>query len=143
MSGRPRTSAAILALRGSFQKDPQRAREDAPGAAPWDETPPETLAGNEQAAWREIVGLLPKVALTATERLGVEQMSRLLAQLRATHASDPNFTKLDGRFCTWAVQMGMTLQARAKLGTSGKAKGTGKYEGVKGGGNPAPDSEPA
>ncbi len=131
MGGRPRTSAAILKLRGSFAKHPERAREDAPGASPWDDTPPETLTGPEQASWREIVRLLPKVAITATERLGVEQMSRLLSQMRVTHTSDPNFTKLDARFCAWAVQMGMTVQARAKLGTSGKQDKPNKFAGLK------------
>jgi hypothetical protein len=131
MAGRPRTSAEILKLRGTFIKDPQRAREDAPGAAPWDDTPPENLTGEEQAAWRYVVSLLPKVALSLTERIGVEAMARVVARLRATHSADPNFTKLSAELRAWAVQMGMTLQARAKLGGSGKKDGPGKFGGLK------------
>ena len=131
MAGRPRTSAAILKLRGSFIKDPQREREDAPGAAPWDPTPPEDLTGKEMAAWRELVELLPRVALSATERIGVKQMARLWSQLRDTHVADPVFVKLDARLCTWAIQMGMTLQARAKLGTSGKQSKPNRFAGIR------------
>ena len=130
-TGMPRTSASILKLRGSFIKDPQREREDAPGAAPWDDTPPDTLTGDELAAWRYIVTLLPRVALTLTERIGVEAMARVLARMRATHSADPNFTKLSAELRSWAVQMGMTLQARAKLGTSGKQGKASKFAGIK------------
>ncbi len=130
MGGRPRVSATLLKLRGSFDKHPERAREDAPGAAPWTPEPPENLTGEEQASWREVVSLLPKVALTATERVAVEAIARVLARLRATHSADPNFTKLSAELRAWAVQMGMTLQARAKLGTSGK-KPASKYGGIK------------
>ena len=116
---RPRTPAKVLELRGAFLKNPDRRREDAPGAAPWSDEPPEHLTGPEIAAWREVVASLPKVALTATERLGVAQMARLWATLKATHPASPDFKKLDDSFRNWAMQMGMTLQARTKLGTDG------------------------
>lgn len=131
MAGRPRTSAEILQLRGSFIKDPQRERSDAPGAAPWNPEPPEHLTGKEIAAWNYIVSLLPKVAITATERIGVEQMARLYAQLKETVVADPNWAKLDARLNSWAIQMGMTLQARAKLGTSGKQDKPNKFASIK------------
>lgn len=121
---RPRTSAKVLELRGSFSKDPQRRREDAEGAGPWNDEPPEHLTGHEIAAWREVVAALPRVALTATERLGVAQMARLWAALKVTHPASPDFKKLDDSFRQWAVQMGMTLQARTKLG-SDASKGKG------------------
>lgn len=125
MAGRPRTSATVLELRGSFQHDPQRRRVDAPGAGPFDPEPPLTLTGEEQAAWREIVPELPLIAITATERKGVTQMARIWAALQRTHPASPDFKKLDDSFRQWAVQMGMTLQARTKLGTSGSNKDTG------------------
>lgn len=71
------------------------------------------------AAWREIVGALPKVAITSTESFGIAQMARLWATLKTTHPSSPDFKKLDDSFRQWAIQMGMTLQARTKLGTDG------------------------
>lgn len=120
---RPRTSAAVLELRGSFRTHPERARQDAEGAGPWNPDPPDYLTGQEIAAWREVVEALPKVALTVTERLGVAQMSRVWAALKNAHPASPEFKKLDDSFRQWCVQMGMTLQARAKLGSDGnKAK---------------------
>ena len=121
---RPRTSAKVLELRGAFAKDPQRRREDLEGAGPWSDEPPDHLTGPEIAAWREVVASLPKVAVSSSERFGIAQMARLWATLKTTHPSSPDFKKLDDSFRQWAVQMGMTLQARTKLGTSGdKGKG--------------------
>lgn len=119
---RPRTPSNVLELRGSFVTHPERRRQDAPGAGPFNPEPPLTLTGEEQAAWREIVAELPRVALTATERKGVTQMARIWAALQRTHPASPDFKKLDDSFRQWAVQMGMTLQARTKLGTSGNNK---------------------
>ena len=119
---RPRTSAKVLELRGSFKANPERRREDAPGAGPWNDEPPEHLTGSEIAAWREVVASLPRVALTATERLGVGQMARIFAALKVTHPASPDFKKLDDSFRQWAVQMGMTLQARTKLGSDAGSK---------------------
>ena len=129
---RPRTSATILQLRGSFARNPARAREDLRGAGEWDPTAPDDLTGKEKAAWKEIVAGLPAIALSATERNGVMQMARLWAALKDTPVHSPDFVKLDSAFRQWCVQMGMTLAARAKLGTSGKSKPTsGKYTGIK------------
>ena len=124
---RPRTPAKILELRGAFEANPARRREDAPGAGPWTDEPPEHLTGQEIAAWREIVQSLPKVALTSTERLGVAQMARLWAALKVTHPASPDFKKLDDSFRQWAVQMGMTLQARTKLGQDGNASKANEF----------------
>lgn len=121
---RPRTSAKVLELRGAFIKDPQRQREDAEGAGPWSDDPPSHLTGQEIAAWREVVAALPKVAMSATERLGIAQMARLWATLKATPPTSSDFKKLDDSFRQWAIQMGMTLQARTKLGSDG-SKGKG------------------
>lgn len=124
---RPRTPSNVLELRGSFKAHPERRREDAQGAGPWTDEPPEHLTGPEIAAWREVVASLPKVALSATERLGITQMARLWATLKTTHPSSPDFKKLDDSFRQWAMQMGMTLQARTKLGTSGNTNEGNKF----------------
>ena len=50
-------------------------------------------------------------------------MARIWAALKVTHPASPDFKKLDDSFRQWAVQMGMTLQARTKLGSDGN-KGT-------------------
>ncbi|MGH7865079.1 MAG: hypothetical protein ACREQB_08820, partial [Candidatus Binataceae bacterium] len=104
-------------MRGSFSRHPGRRRKDAPGAGPFNPEPPEHLTGEEQAAWREIVGLLPQFAVSASEQLGIEQMARLRAALKNAHPASPDFVKLDNALRQWATQMGMTLTARVRLGS--------------------------
>jgi hypothetical protein len=129
---RPRLSATILQLRGSFKAHPERTREDLKGAGPWDPSPPNNLTGKEIAAWKDIVAALPQVALSATERLGLEQMARIRAELKDTKPSSADFVKLDSAFRQWCVQMGMTLAARAKMGTSARKPAESKFQGFKG-----------
>lgn len=129
--GRPRTSAAILQLRGAFIRNPERAREDLPGAGPFDESPPDHLTGKEIAAWKEVIRALPKVAMSDSERIGIEQMARLRAMLKETSPLSADFIKLDAAFCRWCVQMGMTVAARARLGTSAKRAAASKFAGLK------------
>lgn len=130
---RPRTSAAILQLRGSFAKHPERAREDLPGCGPFNEVPPEHLTGKERAAWKEIIAALPRIALSDSERLGIEQMARIRAVIKDTLPTSMDWSKLDSAFRQWAMQMGMTVQSRARLGTSAKKSATGKFAGLKDG----------
>lgn len=128
---RPRLSAKILEFRGAFKAHPERKREDLKGSGPWDAVPPKGLTKLEVRAWKEIVAALPQVALTATERVGVGQMARIFAALKRLPPTSTDFQKLDSAFRQWAVQMGMTLAARAKLGTSAKAAASSRYSGLK------------
>jgi hypothetical protein len=125
--GRPRTPAQVLQLRGAFDKHPERAREDAPGAGPINLEPPDGLTGPQIAAWRRLAERLPKVALTSTEEISLERAAVVYAQLRETHPSSPEFKKLDDSLRQWLIQLGMTLQARTKLGTSGDKKPGNKF----------------
>lgn len=125
--GRPRLPAQVLELRGAFAAHPERRREDAPGAGPFDLSPPAGLTGEEIGAWRWVIERLPRLALTSTEEMGVYQMARLKAACDRTHPSSPDFKKLDDSLRQWAVQMGMTLQARTKLGTGGDTKPKNKF----------------
>lgn len=125
---RPRTPANVLELRGSFKTHPERRREDVSGAGPLAEEPPIELTGEEQAAWRRIIVRLPRVALTATEELGIAQMARILAAMNKLTPTSSDFKKLDDSFRQWAVQMGLTLQARLKLGASGNKDTSNRFD---------------
>ena len=118
----PRKSAEILKISGAFEINPNRTREDAPGAGPLDETPPEYLTGAQQAAWRELLTYLPRVALSQSERVGIVQMAKIWAALQDMHPTATDFKKLDDSLRNWCMQMGMTLQSRIKLGCGGKDK---------------------
>ena len=69
--GRHREPAAILKLRGSFDKNPQRERQDCEGRGEFSAEPPDGLTGEEIAAWRHLVERLPKVALFASDEPAV------------------------------------------------------------------------
>jgi hypothetical protein len=115
---RPRTPAQVLELRGSFKKDPQRRRQDAEGAAPFEVDPPTHLAPSVVEAWRYIVVRLPKVALSSSDEVAVEMAAIALAgvwQLGGLAALSPAFLKLSAELRQWLGKLGMTPVDRAKV----------------------------
>ena len=124
-------SAAILKMAGAFEKHPERAREDTPGAGPLDLACPEDLTEPQQAAWRELVSYLPRVAVTQSERVALVQMARVWAALKHTDPRSPEFIKLDARIHAWCVQMGMTLVSRIRMGAGGKDTKPQKFDQLK------------
>jgi hypothetical protein len=128
MMGAHRKSAEILKIAGAFEKNPQRAREDMPGAGPLDHTPPESFTEPQLIAWLEVMNELPRMAITQSERQAVVQMAKIRAALHPMEATDPQFLKLDDALRQWSVQMGMTLQARIKMGSSGQNTKPQKFQ---------------
>ena len=84
---RPRLPSQVLALRGAFERHPERKREDAPGAGPWQDNPPEHLSEAELTAWRDLAAMLPKVAQTSGDLVPLTQAARLRAALEG-HSAD-------------------------------------------------------
>jgi phage terminase small subunit len=120
---RPRTSAKILEARGAFKDNPQRAREDLPGAGPFDHEPPDFLTELEKKAWSRIVSRLPKLTLSSSEELLVESAARVYARYLETPSRTDEFRRLGVAFMQHLKELGMTVNARAKLGTpSGNSK---------------------
>jgi hypothetical protein len=124
-------SAAVLKMAGAFDKHPERAREDAPGAAPLDNTPPAELTEPQQGAWRELVACLPRIAITQSERHGLVQMARVWEALKHVDPLSAEFIKLDAAFRNWCMQMGMTLMSRIKMGSGGQNQKPQKFEQLK------------
>lgn len=120
---RPRTSAKILEMRGAFKDNPQRAREDLEGAGPFSEEAPEHLTENEKLAWNHLVKRLPKVSLTSSEEVLVESAARVYARYLKTPSHSEEFRRLAATLMNHLKELGMTVNARAKLGApSGKKK---------------------
>lgn len=117
--GRPKTSAKILRLKGSFVAHPERAREDAEGAGEFDKEPPQHLPQECVRAWRWVVERLPLVAITKTEEIAVEMAARLLAQFWMSGSLD-----VAKELRQWLAKLGMTLADRVKLpaGNSSESK---------------------
>jgi hypothetical protein len=121
---RPRTPSNVLELRGSFKKNPQRRREDAPGAGPVDLKPPAHLPTDVAPAWRWICERLPKIVLTASDEVAIEAAARLLAEVWSQRRPEP---RLYAELRAWLRELGMTVQARTKLpiGTPSTPKSDG------------------
>lgn len=84
MAGRPRKSLMELALKGAFKKDPHRLtrRLAMPAAEGEVGDPPASLSRAEKNIWRELVEITPKGVLGKSDRLALEGLSRIVAQMR-------------------------------------------------------------
>jgi hypothetical protein len=111
---RPRTATAILAARGAFKHDPQRARhQEPPGRAKFPKAPPSRLSADERKAWREIVKIAPVGVLTGSDTLVVEIVSVLLAEFRSDPQAFP--TGRLGRLTAELGRLGLNPSGRAAL----------------------------
>lgn len=104
-------------MRGSFKHDPQRAREDAPGAAPFGQEPPQHLPQECTRAWRYLVERLPKVALYSTDEVAVEMAARLLAQFWMSGSLD-----VLKELRQWLAKLGFSPVDRTRLTAEAGAK---------------------
>jgi hypothetical protein len=109
---RPRTPSNILELRGSFKKNPQRRRQDAPGAGPVDFKPPAHLPTDVAPAWRWICERLPKIVLSSSDEIAIEAAARLLTEVWSQRRPEP---RLYAELRAWLRELGMTVQARTKI----------------------------
>ena len=109
-------------MSGAFEKNPQRERSDLAGVGEFDLEPPPHLPGDVIPAWRCIVERLPKVGLSKSEEIAVEQAAKLLAACRSTPTIAREWKGMNDSLVAILVQLGMTRMARAKLGTGGKDK---------------------
>lgn len=78
---RPRTPTNVLELRGAFDKDPQRRRED-PRVDAGLGDPPAYFDDGECAIWAEIAESAPEGVLSKSDRLCVEMLVPLIVRLR-------------------------------------------------------------
>lgn len=108
--GRPRTPSNVLQLRGAFNKNPQRKREDMPGVGEFNKEPPQHLPQDCVRAWNEVVKRVPPAALTQTDELAVEICATLMATWWLTRDID-----VLKEIRQWFAQLGMTPVARTKM----------------------------
>lgn len=111
----PRTSTAILELRGAFKNHPGRRLErlGEPVTGEPVGMPPEVLDEVCKATWLEIVDLAPAGVLCRFDRVAVEMAAVLLAQFRESPNDFP-VTKLS-RLNALLGQFGMTPSDRSKV----------------------------
>lgn len=110
---KPRTPSAVLEARGTFKKDPVRAREDF-DAGVFDKRAPGYFNEFQRGVWDEIVGLLPAGVLQATDRMAVELCARLMANFRIKDDGDVTMAQVTQLRMALA-QLGMTPADRSRV----------------------------
>lgn len=112
---RPRTPTNVLALRGAFDKNPDRGRARANEPAPTKPLglPPKHLTDEQKAVWRELAKRLPEGVAFDSDRHAFEMLAVLFAEFRASQLRMPppqmrQIENLLGRF-------GLTPADRSKV----------------------------
>jgi hypothetical protein len=109
---RPRTPSSVLELRGAYKKDPQRRRENEPmpteGVGTFTERPTSL-----PEIWDEVVSQLVPGVLTVSDRLALELVCRLLAEIRL-HPAEISVGKVT-TLCNLLGRFGMTPSDRSKV----------------------------
>ncbi len=123
---RNRTPSNILELRGAFEKNPQRRREEPNvdrelGAAPGH------FDDSRCAAWAEIVELAPEGVLTKADRIAIEMLADLLVRYRASMTpGGDKFTSADRRdLMAILARFGMTAADRSRVAAPKYKEDTG------------------
>lgn len=114
--GRNRTPSNILELRGAFDKNPQRRREE-PKVEKSLGPPPDHFDEARRAAWAEIESLAPADVLTKADRIAVEMLADLLVRYRASMTpAGEKFTSADRRdLMALLARFGMTAADRSRV----------------------------
>ena len=79
---RPRTPSNVLDLRGAFDKNPQRRREDPKVEAGLGEAP-DYFNDDECKVWAEIAESAPEGVLSRADRIAVEMLTDLIVRFRS------------------------------------------------------------
>src|SRR6185369_8162282 len=85
----PRKPTAVLEQTGAFARNPKRkkARENEPQPTGPLGEPPEGLDGQEQKAWRYLASLIPPGVARNSDRVAMEEMSRLYVACQSNRAT--------------------------------------------------------
>ena len=110
---KPRTPSAVLAARGAFDKNPNRAREDF-DSGDFDKSAPDYFNSDQVAVWNELIGLLPPGVLQATDRMAVELTARLIARFRSIDDDEVNMAQV-AQIRTALASLGMTPADRSRV----------------------------
>lgn len=110
---RPKKPTALKELNGSAKHDPQRINKNEPVPSRGIGPPASILSKYEQDVWDEVVGQMYAGVLGEADRIALEMMCRLIAEMRLnfeemTAAKITQLSQLLGRF-------GMTPSDRTKI----------------------------
>lgn len=114
---RPRTPSNVLALKGSFAKNPDRgrARENEPVVTPGIGEPPPDMPPEVVACWVELVMLCADGVLSAVDRPFMEYAARVYWMIKQPGPVD---LKAGVRFEAIIGKLGMSPADRSKVSVS-------------------------
>lgn len=116
---KPRTPTNVLALKGSFAKNPDRgrARENEPEVVPGIGEPPNDMDPNVRACWVELVMLCAPGVLSVTDRPFMEYAARVFWMIKQPGPVD---LKAGVRFEAIIGKLGMSPADRSKVTVANK-----------------------
>ena len=125
--GAPKKPTALKQLQGTDKRNKTRMNPDEPVPARGIGSPNKNLTAYEQEIWDEIVGISYRGVLGEADRIALEIMCRLVAEMRLnyaefTAAKITQLSQLIGRF-------GMTPSDRTKI-VIPKEKNANAFEGM-------------
>ena len=118
---RLRTPTAILKTRGSYQKHPERQRDNEPQPTGPIGKPPDRMPDEEKAIWYELADQVPPGVLTNADRMLFEVACGLLLLYQTQRAKNISGAKLS-MLNTILGQFGLSPATRAKITISGQEK---------------------
>jgi len=109
-------------MRGAFAKNPKRGkeRENEPDAGGDVGDPPEHLTAAEKAVWVEVLQLTAPGVVGKSDRLALEMLACMIAQIREVHWMVP--AAVLTRCETLMGKFGMTPADRSKVGAPKQKK---------------------
>jgi hypothetical protein len=110
---RPRKPSNVLELKGSFKKNPQRARTPVKAPEGPFGPPPPRFDEEQRSCWYEVLELIPPAILAHADRVQVELLATLLAEFRQAYYAFPAQKIGHLRLCLDAL--GLTPASREKF----------------------------
>lgn len=115
--GRPRKPTALHLIQGTNKAHPERmrARKNEPKPKSPIGAAPKHLNDDERRAWSELKRLCPQGVLSSSDRIIMEQASRMLVWLRDHSPDESSWTKVCIRLEAALGKMAMTPADRSRV----------------------------
>ena len=110
-----RKATSVLEAGGAFKKDPQRARAPEPESKHPIGNAPSYFTETQREAWHDFVTDAPPGVLSGAERVLVEMITRLMAEIRE---SDEVKASVFSRLESLIGKCGMTPADRPRVGVA-------------------------
>ncbi len=112
---RPRTSAKILELRGSFKRNPQRRRYERPRGQPLNPDPDSSWSAPLKRMWRELIADAPEGMYEQSDRGALRVYAQLLVLQDEAEPGSRMWIRLINTALKYHNHLGLTPRSRERL----------------------------